>query len=65
MRVLTTSEDTCPHGCVYCYAVLNRSLAQENFKQHDPNDEFLFRPPNLDPTEDPPTDPDWQQGRLF
>jgi hypothetical protein len=34
--------DTCPHGCVYCYAVQNRSLAQRRHKEHDPNSEFLF-----------------------
>ena len=34
--------DTCPHGCVYCYAVLNRKLAQKRFREHDPNGEFLF-----------------------
>jgi len=36
--------DTCPHGCVYCYAVQNRELAQRQFKEHDPNSEFLFAP---------------------
>lgn len=34
--------DTCPHGCVYCYAVLNRELAQRRFREHDPSSEFLF-----------------------
>jgi hypothetical protein len=34
--------DTCPHGCVYCYAVRNRSVAQRRFKGHDPRSEFLF-----------------------
>jgi hypothetical protein len=34
--------DTCPHGCVYCYAVLNRKLAQKRYRQHDPDGEFLF-----------------------
>jgi hypothetical protein len=38
--------DTCPHGCVYCYAVQNRKLAQQRFKEHDPNSEFLFPPLN-------------------
>ncbi len=38
--------DTCPHGCVYCYAVLNRELALTRYKAHDPNGEFLF-PPRL------------------
>lgn len=37
--------DTCPHGCVYCYAVRNRRLAQARFRAHDPKGEFLFRPP--------------------
>lgn len=34
--------DTCPHGCVYCYAVQNRELALERFKAHDPNSDYLF-----------------------
>ena len=36
--------DTCPHGCVYCYAVQNRALALRRYRRHDPNDEFLFSP---------------------
>jgi len=36
--------DTCPHGCVYCYAVQNRNLALERYKAHDPTGEFLFPP---------------------
>jgi len=38
--------DTCPHGCVYCYAVQNRPLALERYHQHDPLSEFLFPPPH-------------------
>ncbi|HZU29089.1 MAG TPA: DUF1848 domain-containing protein [Bryobacteraceae bacterium] len=34
--------DTCPHGCVYCYAVRNRALAQRRYRAHDANSEFLF-----------------------
>jgi hypothetical protein len=34
--------DTCPHGCVYCYAVRSRSLARERYRTHDPEGEFLF-----------------------
>jgi hypothetical protein len=36
--------DTCPHGCVYCYAVRNNELAQARFKKHNPDSEFLFEP---------------------
>ncbi|MGE5271181.1 MAG: DUF1848 family protein [Thiohalocapsa sp.] len=28
--------DTCPHGCVYCYAVSRRERAVANFRAHDP-----------------------------
>ena len=28
--------DTCPHGCVYCYAVADRDRAVGNFRAHDP-----------------------------
>lgn len=38
--------DTCPHGCVYCYAVQNRDVALQRFKEHDPTSEFLFSPRN-------------------
>lgn len=38
--------DTCPHGCVYCYAVLHQKLAQERWRRHDPTGEFLFPPGN-------------------
>lgn len=36
--------DTCPHGCVYCYAVQNRKLAQDRYRAHDETSEFLFAP---------------------
>ena len=36
--------DTCPHGCVYCYAVQNRSLALTRYQEHDPLGEYLFPP---------------------
>jgi Domain of unknown function (DUF1848) len=47
--------DTCPHGCVYCYAVQNRQLALDRFRQHDPQSEFLFPPPAdaVEPTTKP------------
>jgi hypothetical protein len=37
--------DTCPHGCVYCYAVARRTLAKSRHRAHDPAGEFLFPPP--------------------
>lgn len=43
--------DTCPHGCVYCYAVQNRPRALTRFREHDPDGEYLFprtRPPGYD-----------------
>lgn len=36
--------DSCPHGCVYCYAVSSRPAAQARFQAHDPEGEFLFSP---------------------
>jgi hypothetical protein len=34
--------DTCPHGCVYCYAVTNRAAARRRWRNHDPECEFLY-----------------------
>ena len=34
--------DTCPHGCVYCYAVQNRELAKRRYAAHDPKGELPF-----------------------
>lgn len=34
--------DTCPQGCVYCYAVRRQELAQVRYKKHHPDSEFLF-----------------------
>jgi Domain of unknown function (DUF1848) len=34
--------DTCPHGCVYCYAVQNRELARRRYSQHDATAELLW-----------------------
>lgn len=36
--------NSCPHGCVYCYAVEERERAQVHFREHDPESEFLVRP---------------------
>lgn len=42
--------DTCPHGCVYCYAVRDRDLALSRFRQHDPEGEYLFPVPPPPPS---------------
>ena len=52
--------DTCPHGCVYCYAVRNKKLALDRFREHDPTGEFLFKQSGVIDTE-----ADLTQGRLF
>ena len=36
--------DTCPHGCVYCYAVRSQDIAKSRYRDHDPESPFLFRP---------------------
>jgi hypothetical protein len=33
--------DTCPHGCVYCYANANKAVARRAFENHDPDSAFL------------------------
>ncbi len=40
--------DTCPHGCVYCYSVMNRDLALKRHAAHDPKGEYLFPPLSAD-----------------
>ncbi len=34
--------DTCIHGCVYCYANVNKQKAKENFKLHNPKNEIML-----------------------
>jgi len=34
--------DTCPHGCVYCYAVADRDRAVGNLRAHDPEADRLM-----------------------
>ena len=36
--------DSCPHGCVYCYAVRDRARAQARHRAHDPMGEYLIPP---------------------
>lgn len=57
--------DTCPHGCVYCYAVLNRDLALRRFREHEPESEFLFAPSAVLLDETTNTGNDLVQGSLF
>jgi hypothetical protein len=33
--------DTCPHGCLYCYANANKAVARRAFENHDPASAFL------------------------
>lgn len=33
--------DTCPHGCIYCYANINKERAVKLNKEHDPDSAFL------------------------
>jgi len=33
--------NTCPHGCIYCYANANKLSAQKAFEQHDVDSAFL------------------------
>ena len=33
--------DTCPHGCLYCYANANKAVACDAFRRHDPDSAFL------------------------
>ena len=39
--------DTCPHGCIYCYAVRDRGLARVRYREHDPAAGFLFTPRSI------------------
>lgn len=57
--------DTCPHGCVYCYAVQNRPLAQQRFREHDPQSEFLFAPNLASSTDEASDEIDLIQGSLY
>ena len=36
--------DSCPHGCVYCYAVRNPGLAKRRYQTHDSASPFLIPP---------------------
>ncbi len=36
--------DSCPHGCVYCYAVRRSAIAKRRYRRHDPDSPFLIAP---------------------
>ncbi|MBI5666410.1 MAG: DUF1848 domain-containing protein [Chloroflexi bacterium] len=40
--------DTCPHGCVYCYAVQRPAKAKQHYRQHNPFGEFLVEKHNTE-----------------
>lgn len=33
--------NTCPHGCLYCYANYNKETAAANYRAHDPDSAYL------------------------
>lgn len=55
--------DTCPHGCIYYYAVRERDLAVRRYREHDPTSEFLFKPKGEVAAMGQPSE--GVQGRLF
>ncbi|MDR2933817.1 MAG: DUF1848 domain-containing protein [Rickettsiales bacterium] len=34
--------NSCPHGCLYCYANQNANMARQNAEKHNPNSPLLF-----------------------
>lgn len=36
--------DSCPHGCVYCYAVRRPEVAKRRHRDHDPDSQYLVAP---------------------
>lgn len=44
--------DTCPHGCLYCYATMNWEIAVKRYQTHDPNSVMLIKSPGI-PKNDP------------
>ncbi len=41
--------DSCPFGCVYCYATNSRGVAQKRLAAHDPESAWLWQPQSLHP----------------
>ncbi|NTW69669.1 MAG: DUF1848 domain-containing protein [Chlorobiaceae bacterium] len=71
------SYDTCPHGCLYCYAVASQAKARKAFEAYDPSSPMLCDSLHGDETITTPaprkraasarrqSDPGLQQGDLF
>lgn len=39
--------DTCPHGCIYCYANINKEAAYKYYSTHNPDTDMLGGEPHL------------------
>jgi hypothetical protein len=62
--------DTCPHGCVYCYANTNKGRANKAFKNHDKTSAFLGYTKSqsdkwLEEIQNSKTHVDYEQPRMF
>ncbi|MBP7892858.1 MAG: DUF1848 domain-containing protein [Firmicutes bacterium] len=42
------ANDTCLHGCVYCYATVSQAAAQTRRRRHDPTSQMLVGEPPAD-----------------
>ena len=40
-------NDTCIHGCPYCYSTRNYALAERRYREHDPNSPAMWGHPKL------------------
>lgn len=49
--------DTCPHGCMYCYANINKDLAHKRFRMHGPSSDILTPSPSRRGGVTPPLQP--------
>jgi len=54
-------NDTCMHGCQYCYATTNYEVAQRRFAEHDPTAPAIWGKV----TEQVETEEEYGQMRLF
>jgi len=40
-------NDTCIHGCPYCYATRNQALAERRYREHDPSSPAIWGDPEI------------------